>query len=232
MNAGRKRLAIFDLDGTIVQFAIDSKAARADVIAYFDEIGIPKKALDIKNSIIDLFTRARLLVQEEGLPEPDWDEVRRRVLDIIESYERVAAKVSKPVPGIHGVLETLTGHGVLMAVCTLNTTPNANGVLRKHGLAGYFEVVAGRDVVGDRMKPDPWHGMYVVERVGVTLENCVMVGDHPADVQMATSMGIKAIAITSTRHGPEAFSRFGEIELLPDNAYDRLPGMVLRACSS
>lgn len=225
MSAG---LAIFDMDGTLVEFAIDSKAARADVIAYFATAGIPERALDIKNSILDLFTRARVAVQESGMPEPDWSEVRARVLDIIGKYEQAAIAVSKPMPGIQDALASLARAGVAMAVCTLNTTANALAVLDKHGIARHFAVVAGRDAVGDRMKPDPGHGTYIVERLDMHLDKCVMIGDHPADIQMAMAMGIKAIAISSARHGPGDFARFPGVPVVPDDGYQRLPREVLK----
>jgi phosphoglycolate phosphatase len=220
------KLAIFDMDGTLVTFSIDAKGARADVIDYLVALGIPRGVLEVKNSILDLMVLARQHVAEAGEPEIDWARVGDDVLGIIDGYERAAAEVSQPIDGVENVLADLANAGVLMAVCTLNSTVNATAIFGKFGLDRYFSMIAGRDLVGDKRKPDPAHGQFILDSLGVELHDACMIGDHPSDMEMAEAMGIKGVGVTSERHPAADFSRFEGIRLVDDGDYSSLASVI------
>ncbi|MFX0101623.1 MAG: HAD family hydrolase [Candidatus Hodarchaeota archaeon] len=214
-----KKLAIFDMDGTICEFVLDWKNARLEVIDYLVSLGIPVSVLNIKNSILDLFANAREFFKNKAEHVPDWTHTTEVISEIVDRYEKEAAKVAKPIQGVREVLVDLKSRGVLLAICTLNSTNTATGVLEKHDLLGFFDIVVGRDLVKNTPKPNPEHGSYILKQLDVRPENSCMIGDHPADMEMAESLGISGVAILSKRHGIDEFTRFKGIKTIRDDSY-------------
>ena len=230
MGGKQAKLAIFDMDGTIVNFSIDSKAARSDVIKYLSsKMTLPDGVLDVKFTTTELVVRSKDYLKRIDKEQPDWNEMRDKIYAIVEVYEDRAAKVSTPISGIVDVLEELRRAGVIAAVCTYNSTRNANAVLARTGLARYFALIVGRDLVPDRTKPNPAHGKYILDELKIPTGHACMIGDHPVDIDMAVAMGIKGIAIASERHPPSDFARFNAVPVVSDKDYHLLAPAIKRA---
>ncbi len=224
------KLAIFDMDGTIVNFSIDSKAARTDVIKYLgSKMTLPDGVLDVKFTTTELVVRSKDYLKRIDKEQPDWNEIRDKIYKIVEVYEDRAAEVSTPISGIVDVLDVLQRAGVTAAVCTYNSTRNANAVLSRTGLARYFALIVGRDLVPDKTKPNPAHGKYILDELGTSTEHACMIGDHPVDIDMAVALGIKGIAIASERHPPSDFAKYNGVPVVSDKEYYLLAPAIKRA---
>jgi phosphoglycolate phosphatase-like HAD superfamily hydrolase len=224
------KLAIFDMDGTLVNFSIDSKAARSDVIKFLNtKMDLPASILDINITTTEMVNRAKEHFNSIEKEQPDWAKIRGEIFTIVEVYEDRAAEISTPIDGIVDVLDDLQRAGVVAAICTYNSTRNANTVLSRNGLARYFSLVVGRDLVPDKTKPDPAHGKYILDKLGISKESACMTGDHPFDIDMAVALGIKGIAITSTRHPPVDFARFKDVAIVSDKEYHLLACAIKNA---
>ncbi|MHA1699837.1 MAG: HAD family hydrolase [Promethearchaeota archaeon] len=223
------KLAIFDLDGTIVHFNLDYINARREVREYLLLIGIPEKILNIKNSILDLLSKANEYLDNEGNATIDRKKLAMQVNQIVDKYEKQAAETTELLSGLESALKKLLDEKVHLAVCTLNTTETAKSVLEKHGILQYFDLVVGRDVVGSEKKPNPGHILYILNHLGVYPKDACMIGDHPADIEMAMSAGIKGVAILSSRHEKYEFSKFEEIVYVHDENYSELADAIKKA---
>ncbi len=230
MDGKQAKLAIFDMDGTIVHFSIDSKAARSDVIKFLkSKINLPDDILDVKFSTTELVVRSKEHLKLISKEEPDWTKIREEIFKIVEVHEDRAAEVSTPINGIVDVLDELQRVGVTAAICTYNSTRNARAVLSRTGLVRYFSLIVGRDLVPDKTKPNPAHGKYILDELGISTEHACMIGDHPVDIDMAVALGIKGIAITSERHSPSDFARFNDISIVSDKEYHLLAPAIKQA---
>ncbi|MBN2151472.1 MAG: HAD family hydrolase [Candidatus Lokiarchaeota archaeon] len=228
-DAGTK-LAMFDMDGTIVAFSIDSIAARSDVIQFLKgKINLPDDVLDVKFMTTELVIRSKEYLKRVNAEQPDWSGIRAEIYKIVEAYEDKAAEISEPIDGIADVLAEIERAGIVSAICTYNSTRNARMVLARTNLARYFSLVVGRDMVPDMTKPNPAHGRYILDELGVSAENACMIGDHPFDIDMAVALGMKGIAITSNRHPPADFARFQDITIVSDEDYHLLAPAINRA---
>ncbi len=211
---------MFDMDGTIVNFSIDSRAARIDVIKFLkSKMELPDGILDVKFTTTELVVRSKEHLMRLNKEQPDWASMREEIFKIVEVYEDRAAEVSTPISGIVDVLDDLQRAGVVAAICTYNSTRNAKNVLSRTGLARYFALVVGRDVVPDKTKPNPAHGKYILDELGIPNDHACMIGDHPVDIDMAVALGLKGIAITSNRHPPTDFARFKDVAIVSDKEY-------------
>ena len=93
-----------------------------------------------------------------------------------------------------GALELLDGlrtSGISMGIVSNNRT-SIRDELVKTGLASYFDEVVISEEVG-LYKPDPRILLYACQKLGVSCEEVIYVGDHPYDVVCAHEAGVQAV---------------------------------------
>ncbi len=228
MHETRKKLAIFDMDGTVVEFTLDFTAARSEVIRYFVNIGVPESAMNKNSLILQIVATAKLHVEARKIDPVRWHEIQGDIKAIIHRHEVLASASTRPMPGIESVLSGLERAGIYMAICSLNTSATVQDVLERFGLSRYFKVIAGRDSVHEnKFKPHPDHGLHITTSLGIYPSDTVVIGDHPNDVEMARAMGAAGIAITSKRHPAADFGHVRGITLVSDDDYAILASTIL-----
>ena len=80
------------------------------------------------------------------------------------------------------------------AVVTNKPNPYPRDLLAGLGVAGYFiEIVAGDSGWG--RKPDPTAVLSIMQKVGVSTEGTLLVGDSPIDVQTGRNAGIFTVGV-------------------------------------
>jgi HAD superfamily hydrolase (TIGR01509 family) len=97
-----------------------------------------------------------------------------------------------------GVTEGLAQLGGRKSTATTKGTPTTRAVLDQFGLLRYFDAVQGTD--GFPCKPAPDVILTALAALGARLEDCLMVGDSPADVAAARAAGVK-ICVTTYGYG-------------------------------
>jgi phosphoglycolate phosphatase len=123
-------------------------------------------------------------------------------------------------PGVFDGLSSLRQDGFQLAVATSKFIANAEALLVAAGLREEFAVVVGADQVA-RPKPDPESGFVVLQRLGVSASNAVMVGDTTHDVLMAHAAGMSSIGVTYGVHSVEQL-----LSANPTWLVDSFPGVV------
>ena len=93
------------------------------------------------------------------------------------------------IPGAREFIEKVKGK-CLIAVATADNTARAKIVLDKVGLTS-FDFIAGGDLA-KKSKPDPEIILIILEKLGILPEEAVIIGDAPADLQLAKNAGLKA----------------------------------------
>lgn len=172
MTAESRRLAdgeavVYDLDGTLVDLAVDWDAVAAAVSATLAEHGI-----DANGTLWKLLERA----SEVGL--------RGRVEGVIADHERQGARDSTRLPIVDRAIEDPRPIGV----CSLNCEAACRIALETHGLDARVDAVVGRDSVATA-KPDPEPLLATVEELGTTPDRTVFVGDTDRDARTAERAG-------------------------------------------
>ena len=196
--ASPPRAVVFDLDGTLVDTALDIAAALDRLLV---ELGHRAVGVDVARGLIG--GGARALVERglaaAGAPAPgDPDALARRWLDI---YEAGICENSRPYPGVDQTLTRLARAGARLAVCTNKADRSALRLLDALGLSGHFTAIVGGDV--PRRKPDPAHLRAALGRIGAREDEAVLVGDSDTDAATARDAGVAFIAV-SYGYGPLA----------------------------
>ncbi len=98
------------------------------------------------------------------------------------------------LPGVAETLEALKAKGYPMGVASSTGTEKTAAHLEHAGLLHYFNAVVGGDMV-ERGKPNPDIFLKAAVLLGVAPENCMVVGDTPADIRAATAAGMGRVLI-------------------------------------
>lgn len=83
-----------------------------------------------------------------------------------------------------------------LAVVTTRGRRDAEAFLAQHNLAHLFELVVTRESTY-RLKPHPEPIRFAAEKLGISPNHCVMVGDTVADIRSARAAGAWAVATLS-----------------------------------
>ena len=185
----RYKLAIFDLDGTI----LDTLEDLADAVNYaLKEYGYPQRTLEevrrfVGNGIRKLIERA----VPAGLTEEDISKVHQTFSAF---YQEHCADKTRPYKGILPLLERLREAGCLTAVVS-NKADVAVQPLCQQYYDGLFDFAVG-EREGIRRKPAPDAVQEVLRRLRVDAGEAVYIGDSEVDIQTAANAGLDSIIVT------------------------------------
>jgi phosphoglycolate phosphatase len=190
---------VWDLDGTLVDSAVDIAASLNRLLA---EEGLPE--LDDAR-IRGMIGHGVPMLIRRGLAAhgvtPDEQQLGRLAERFMVIYSEVATASTRLFPGVLDALRTLGDAGIRQAICTNKPEAITRQVLAGLDIADYFDVVIGGDTL-PRTKPDPLPLRTTLQRLGVSPEQSLMVGDSAIDVAMAHAAGVD-VAFVTFGYGPE-----------------------------
>jgi phosphoglycolate phosphatase len=168
-------ILVFDLDGTLIDSARDIAESVSELV---ESYGAPPLAVqDVVSMVGDgapmLVRRA---LRQSGV-QPSAEALTR----YLEIYDRRLINHTAPYPGVVEMLALAVRRGPL-AVLTNKPLGPSIGILEALGLRGFFTRIIGGDSEYGR-KPEP-AGLLALQALAPG-ERIVMVGDSPADWQVA-----------------------------------------------
>jgi phosphoglycolate phosphatase len=186
-------LAVFDLDGTLVDTAAD--LIRALNLVLIEE-GLGAVTLSDAGALIGAGARAMVTrgFRMNGR-EPTADVLERTFHRFLALYAENLTVETRAYPGAVAALDRFAAGGWRLAVCTNKPEDLSLRLLADLGLLDRFAAVCGGDTFPLR-KPDPTHLLGTIERAGGRRERSVMVGDSLNDIAGARNTGIPVVAIT------------------------------------
>jgi len=185
-------IAVFDLDGTLVDTAGDLVASLNHALAAaglkaVDPVAFrPFSGRGSKVMLETAFARAGRRL--------DADTLARLTSLFLDHYTGAMPGQSRLFAGGMAVLDRLAGAGLALAICTNKPEAMAIRLMRLLGLADRFQAIAGADTFAWR-KPDPRHLLATIERAGGDPARAVMIGDTATDIDTAIAAGIPVIAV-------------------------------------
>ena len=191
MGSLRYQVALFDLDGTLIDSGRDIvKSVRYALSQVFSERELP--ADDDILVLVGLPLEA--IVRELGYPADN--ESAHRFANVYRAfYAEHYDDSTKVYPGIRELLDELRGAGVNLALVTTKHQIQAELTLAGAGLACYFDYVHGW-LEGRKHKPDPEPVLASLNRLDAQPGATIMVGDSELDIQAAKAAGVDTCAVT------------------------------------
>ena len=188
------RAVVFDLDNTLVDFmAMKRQAVDAAVDAMIDA-GLDMDFDRVRGHINRIYDQEGIEYQKvfDRLLIDVLGDVDHKVLAAgIVAYRRAREAALKPYPHVSATLMELVKNGVRLAV--LSDAPIREAWLRLSyiGFHHIFDHVVTFDDTG-RRKPDPLPFRHVLDLLGVSPSEALMVGDWAErDIVGATAVGMK-----------------------------------------
>ncbi|MFC2254979.1 HAD family hydrolase [Labrys portucalensis] len=202
---------LFDLDGTLVDSvyqhvlawkeALDAEGIRLSVWRIHRKIGMSG----------GLFTNQ--LLRETGLDISE-ERVDRLRKNHAASYRRYGSSIH-PLPGARELLDWLTQANIPWAIATSGRMETAAVNLAALGVDPDRSPVVTRDQV-KYAKPDPDLFLAAAERLGVPIENAIVVGDSIWDMLAAVRCKALGVGLLSGGYGPDELRDAGAIRVYDD----------------
>ena len=187
----QNRLAIFDLDGTLLD-TIGDLAEACNYMLALRGLGLHTReeyAKMVGNGILNLVKRA---LPEELRTEEYAEEARR---DFVAYYIDHIDRYTCPYDGIREVLHTLQDEGWSLAVAS-----NKFDSGTKQLVASIFPEVKFKAIYGNRedfpLKPDAALVELIMKECEAEREMTTMIGDSGVDMQTAKNGGVRSIGCT------------------------------------
>ncbi|WP_242112869.1 phosphoglycolate phosphatase [Luteimonas aquatica] len=182
-------LALFDLDGTLVDTAADIAEA---VNRSLRDWQLPQ----VEEAVIRgwIGDGARVLVETAFRHAGSAVAVDEIMDGFMVHYGQTLLQRAQPYPGVADTLQALQADGVALAVCTNKPQRYVRPLLEHLGIAGFFGAMVGGDTLPER-KPSALPLLHLARQFGIAPEASVMVGDSATDAAAARAAGMPLVLV-------------------------------------
>lgn len=186
----RRRLVVFDVDGTLIDSEATIVAAMSQAFAAVGAAPPPRA------DVLSIVGLSLPLAVGRLAPGAGAAEVAEIVAAYREAFHAVIAAGMPPLyPGALAVLEALAAQeGVLLGIATGKSRRGLLPMLDGHGIGGMFVTVQVSD--DHPSKPHPAMLQAALAAAGVGPRDAVMIGDTSFDMEMARAAGVPALGVT------------------------------------
>lgn len=185
--AGIAPAVLFDLDGTLVDSAVDLLQALNRVLA---ADGRAPLALPALRPVVSKGARAMLAV---GFPDEAAERREARVPAFLAAYAEAVADHSTPFEGVEDVLAAIEAAGARWGIVTNKPLYLARDVVASMGWTARCAVLVGGDSLPTK-KPEPEPLLHACAALALPPSAAVYVGDDERDIVAARRAGIKSVA--------------------------------------
>lgn len=201
------RLLVFDWDGTLMDSISTIVACMAATVA---ELGLPPLEEGTIRATIGLGLRETM---DELYPAGDDDLYHRVVASYRRRWLGGFAAGQSLFPGARETLERLAEEGYWLAVATGKGREGLDYDLERTGIRSMF--LTTRTISESPAKPSPAMVHEILDELGVTADEALVIGDTTHDLDMAAAAGTPAVAVTSGSSTEEQLATRKPLVILP-----------------
>lgn len=186
-SGAQLKLIVFDLDGVLINsLTVMRMAFEASLYDHFGKSLSPQWATE-------LFTEYRKhlgkgfphIMRALNLPQTLHEPFKR--------HSRYLARYVRPYSGVFIMLEGLRDLGLSLTVATGKDGERATELLEQMELASFFDFITGSNQV-THPKPSPEMVNLHLDRLQVSADQALIIGDAPADMECGQAAGIGCAA--------------------------------------
>lgn len=182
-SASFPKLVLFDLDGTLLDSAPDMLATVNRMRA---ARGQGPMALETLRPQVSKGSRA---MSATAFPELGSEVPAEMIREFLDIYEQELGKHSVLFDGVVELLDAIEAAGSRWGIVTNKPEYLARQVLPRLGWESRCAILIGGDSL-PRRKPDPLPLLHAAQMLGVTVADCVYVGDDQRDIDAARAAGM------------------------------------------
>ena len=195
MKLENKKLLIFDLDGTLINSALDLALAVNYMLETLERDIFSEEIIHgwVGNGALTLVKRA--LSGSRTVDENLDDKYVEKSLKIfLNYYEKNLCNATVPYPHVISTLKILKEKYTL-AIVTNKPFAFVSPILKGLEMDGLFALILGGDSL-DEKKPHPMPLLHVCDKLNVLVDASVMVGDSKNDILAANACGMDSVGVT------------------------------------
>ncbi len=161
----------------------------ADICATIQHVLISRGRADVSDEFLRLYIGRHLfdLFLDLEFAQSDLDGM---LADYREHYYSREHSLTRVYPGVAEALGRIGGR---KSTATTKGTAGTRSILERFGLLAHFDHVQGTD--GFPAKPEPDVILKSIEVFSARPEECLFVGDSPADMEAGRRAGVKICAV-------------------------------------
>ena len=179
---------LFDLDGTLLDSAVDLYAALRNQC---DEMDVAAPAYEMVREVVSRGSRAILRCAFPAIGEP---ELLALVPRYLELYEALMVDQTRPFEGVDELLAVIEAQGLAWGIVTNKPGFLTDGLVERIGWSARVAAVVSGDTLAVK-KPDPAPVLLACERAGLDPSRCLFVGDDRRDVLAGEAAGLYTVAV-------------------------------------
>ncbi len=188
MSAARRfpELALFDLDGTLLDSAPDMLATvnRMRGLRAVEPMTLAQLRPHVSKG-----SRA---MSATAFPELGGELPEALIREFLDTYQQELGRHGEPFPGVAELLEAIETSAGRWGIVTNKPEYLARQVVRDLGWDTRCAILIGGDSLAKR-KPDPLPLLHAAQSLGVAIEHCAYVGDDERDIQAARAANMRGI---------------------------------------
>lgn len=181
---------IFDLDGTLLN-TLEDLATSMNVVLkrhQYKTYPINRYKIFIGEGIVKLAERS--LAQQINNKVNVYDIVQ----EFVNEYENRLFDSTKTYNGIPLLLDKVTKLNIPMAILSNKRDYLTQKLAKKYFSKWPFKIISGA-IDGIPKKPDPTLAIQIVDKLNVPAEECLVIGDTPADMEAALKAGMFPVGV-------------------------------------
>jgi len=190
-----KKLIIFDLDGTLINSALDLALAVNYMLETLEQETFSEEIIHgwVGNGALTLVKRA--LSGSRTVDENLDDKyVEKSLKFFLDYYEQNLCNATVPYPHVISTLKRLKEKYTL-AIVTNKPFAFVSPILKGLEMDGLFALILGGDSLEEK-KPHPMPLLHVCNKLDVPVDASVMVGDSKNDILAANACGMDSVGVT------------------------------------
>lgn len=195
MENNRRKAAIFDMDGVIV----DSEIVYNDYLLEFAQAKNPAVTMDMINPMVGRSRKDSWTIMENAVQNGQtWEELLAdfRVLDI---YSKVDYKKIFRQDALT-VVKELKKRGYKIALASSTGPKLIARIVEETGMRPWFDlIVSGGQFKQSKPNPEIYH--YTAKTLGVKEEECFVIEDSTVGIEAGKAAGMTVAALRDDRFG-------------------------------
>lgn len=195
----------FDMDGTVMDTDVDYVKLAHIVEDEFVSLGVPDEIIDLDKK--DATTKYSIEWLTENKPE-SLKGLEERIGNRATAIEMENSDRAMPFEGAVELLRDLRAMGYRLAVLTRGGRQYALKILGNSDMLELFDAVVARDdYPQNESKPDRKSIEHICEKMGVSCEETLYVGDSTVDYLTAKNSGSPFVGVESGDMNRDAWVR-------------------------
>ncbi len=182
----RKKVIIFDLDGTLIDSVSDLAASVNFMLRSLNLSEVEEKR------VREWVGNGASMLVKRALGEKNIELFDRAISIFLNYYENNLTSYTSLYPGVKEVLQNL--QDFKLSIVTNKPYRFIKPILEKLDIESYFDYYLGGDSLKEK-KPHPMPLLKVCEEFGASADEALMVGDSKNDILAAKNAGMECVGV-------------------------------------